>query len=96
MLAGIRSRITRATDVSSDEHLNPIVNNITDQGLSIVQPKDDPVHKDHSQITFQSLKIGDIFDKDIKRIMTIINGVEKTFSERRISKNFQDALQTAF
>lgn len=43
---------------------------------------------EQSQITFQSLQEGDIFDRDIKRIMAIINGVEKQFGEKKITKDF--------
>ena len=46
-------------------------------------------------ITFQSLQEGDLFDKDIKRIMAIINGVEKEFNERKITRDFQNALTNA-
>jgi len=49
-----------------------------------------------SKITFKSLQEGDLFDKDINRIMKIINGVEKEFSEKRIHNNFQKALNTAY
>ena len=37
-----------------------------------------------------------MFDRDIKRIMAIINGVEQEFSEKKISKNFQNALNNAY
>ena len=37
-----------------------------------------------------------MFDRDIKRIMAIINGVEQEFSEKKISKNFQTALNNAY
>ena len=83
----MKSGNTRATNISSNEHLSPVVNNVTDQGLSVVFP-DDGKPKDNSQITFQSLQVGDIFDRDIKRIMSIINGVEKQFSEKRITSDF--------
>lgn len=63
------------------------MNNITDKGLSIVEPEEGIPNK-KSQITFQSLQEGDIFDKDIKRIMAIINGVEKQFNEKKITKDF--------
>jgi len=42
------------------------------------------------------LQEGDIFDRDIKRIMAIINGVEKQFGEKKITKDFQGALQNAY
>lgn len=65
--------------------------NITEKGLSVVQSADNPKTKhgvEQSQITFQSLQEGDIFDKDINRIMSIINGVEKQFGEKKITKDF--------
>jgi len=71
------------------------MNNITDKGLSIVEPEEGKPNK-QSQITFQSLQEGDIFDKDIKRIMAIINGVEKQFNEKKITKDFQNALHSAY
>ena len=71
------------------------MNNITDKGLSTVEP-DEGQPKQQSQITFQSLQEGDIFDKDIKRIMAIINGVEKQFNEKKITKDFQNALHSAY
>lgn len=46
--------------------------------------KDDP----NNLITFKSLQEGDVFDKDIKRIIAIINGVEQEFNEKKISKDF--------
>lgn len=70
------------------------MNNITDKGLAIF-PQDMGMGKtgaEQSQITFQSLQEGDIFDRDIKRIMAIINGVEKQFGEKKITKDFQGAL----
>ncbi len=86
-MTNVRSRITQATNMSSNEHGSPVMNNITDKGLSTVEPEEgQPKHQ--SQITFQSLQEGDIFDKDIKRIMAIINGVEKQFNEKKISKDF--------
>ena len=39
-------------------------------------------------ITFKSLQEGELFDKDIKRIMAIINGVEQQFSEKRMNQDF--------
>ena len=74
------------------------MNNITDKGLAIF-PQDMGMGKtgaEQSQITFQSLQEGDIFDRDIKRIMAIINGVEKQFGEKKITKDFQSALQNAY
>ena len=50
-LANVRSGNTRATNISSNEHLSPVVNNVTDQGLSVVFPEDGKP-KDNSQITF--------------------------------------------
>lgn len=67
------------------------MNNITAKGLSIVFPdngRGDKNMKEQSQITFKSLQEGDVFDRDIKRIMSIINGVEKQFSEKKITKDF--------
>ena len=52
--------------------------------------------KEQSKITFQSLQEGDIFDRDIKRIMAIINGVEKQFCERKVTKDFKNALHNAY
>lgn len=75
------------------------MNNITSKGLSIVFPDNDKGGKntkENSQITFQSLQEGDVFDRDINRIMAIINGVEKQFSEKKISKDFQSALHNAY
>jgi len=47
-------------------------------------------------ISFNSLKEGDLFDKDIKRIMGIIGNVEKQFGEKNINKTFKTAVNTAF
>ena len=43
-----------------------------------------------------SLKEGDLFDKDIKRIMNIIGNVEKQFGENNINKTFKSAVNTAY
>ena len=80
-LQNIKSGQTRATNISSNERSSPVMNNITDKGLAIF-PDDgkgmgSKVGAEQSQITFQSLQEGDIFDRDIKRIMAIINGVER-------------------
>ena len=32
--------------------------------------------------------MGDLFDKDIQRIMSIINGVEKQFNPKKITNEF--------
>ena len=98
-LAKVTSGNTRATGISSNEKLSPVMNNITNQGLSIVIPENErgaKQTKEASQITFQSLQEGDVFDRDIKRIMSIINGVEKQFSEKTITKGFQHALHNAY
>lgn len=50
----MRSGNTRATNISSDEHLSPFVANVTDRGLSAVSPDERP-KQDNSMITFQSL-----------------------------------------
>ena len=70
------------------------MNNITAQGLAVFPEDGRGMGKgaEQSQITFQSLQEGDIFDRDIKRIMAIINGVEKQFGEKKITKDFQGAL----
>lgn len=47
----MRSGNTRATNISSDEHLSPVVANVTDRGLSMVSPDERP-KQDNSQITF--------------------------------------------
>lgn len=47
-------------------------------------------------ITFQSLKEGDNFDKDIKKIMTIITDVEREFSESNMNRKFQQAYNRAY
>ena len=65
--------------------------NITDKGLEYANEGKGGNEK--SQITFQSLQEGDIFDRDIKRIMAIINGVEQQFSEKKVTKDFQNAWQ---
>lgn len=78
-LANIKSGQTRETGLSSNKSLSPVImNNITEKGLSIAFPESRKGAEiiEQSQITFQSLQEGDIFDRDIKRIMTIINGVE--------------------
>ena len=56
--------------------------------------KGDPLRS--NVITFKSLQEGDVFDKDIRRIMAIINGVEQEFNEKKISKDFQSALNAAY
>ena len=94
----MKSGQTRATNISSNEHSSPDMGvnpalNITNQGLEFA---DDGKGKDQSQITFQSLQEGDIFDRDIQRIMSIINGVEQQFSEKKVSKDFQNALHNAY
>ena len=53
---------------------NPALN-ITSKGLEFADDNGKG-GKEQSQITFDSLKEGDIFDRDIQRIMSIINGVE--------------------
>ena len=54
------------------------MNNITDKGLVLFDKRDQALTGvDQSLITFQSLREGDIFDQDIKRIMAVIEGVEK-------------------
>ena len=47
-------------------------------------------------VTFQSLKEGDQFDKDIKRIMGIIGNVEREFGEKKINKTFKTAVNSAY
>ena len=91
----MRSGNSRPTNISSHERLSPVVNNVTEQGLAIAFA-DRQKPKDQSQITFESLQVGDIFDRDIRRIMAILNGVEKQFNERRITSDFQTALLAAY
>ena len=94
-LQNMKSGHTRATNISSNERSSPVMNNITDKGLAIYPDDGKGVGKggpEQSQITFQSLQEGDIFDRDIKRIMAIINGVERQFGEKKIAKDFQGAL----
>ncbi len=50
-LLNVRSGNTRATNISSNERSSPVMNNITEKGLSTIQAE--PKHKiDQSQITF--------------------------------------------
>lgn len=74
-----------------------IVNNITNKtvvlhGNNFNSPQR---AENNTMITYQSLQEGDLFDKDIKRIMAIINGVEHEFNEKKVQKTFQNALNTA-
>ena len=65
------------------------MNNITDKGLVFVDKRAHALAGvDQSLITFKSLREGDIFDQDIKRIMAVIDGVERQFGEKKISKDF--------
>lgn len=72
--------------------MNNITNNTIVVQHNFPHPNDE---KPQKFITYQSLQEGDIFDKDIKRIMAIINGVEQEFNEKKVTKNFQSALTTA-
>ena len=47
-------------------------------------------------VSMDSLKEGDLFDQDIKRIMKIIGNVEKQFGENNINKTFKSAVNTAY
>lgn len=67
---------------------NGVVNNITNNTIVFAG-------SGNNNITYERLQEGDIFDKDIQRIMAIINGVEQEFNERKVSKNFQNALDNA-
>jgi len=69
-----------------------VVNNVQVSGAFLQEAKP----KENSKITFQSLQEGEVFDRDIQRIMAIINGVEKQFCERKVTKDFQSALQSAY
>ena len=75
-----KSLQTRASANQSGVSSDPI-NIVTDKN-PLPNANKHPVHlhkdgNDQSVITFKSLQEGELFDKDIKRIMAIINGVEQ-------------------
>ena len=86
-MANKTRRLSPKTTATKDE--NTKLNNITNGGVHEV--KINAGKGDLSKtnvITFKSLQEGDVFDKDIRRIMAIINGVEQEFNEKKISKDF--------
>ena len=102
----IKSIQTRATNLSAQERERDVVStdgqtiNIESKpGREIpaaIYTKQNQGLADTVPISLQSLQEGDMFDRDIRRIMAIINGVEQEFSEKKISKNFQTALNNAY
>ena len=77
-------RTRRATNISTNERSSPTVNNITDQGLATITLDNKPAIET-SNITMPSLQAGDFFEKDIEYITSVINDVEKQFSEKTLN-----------